>query len=78
VSPLPGLQLQTPLDQVLALGAQLRRELRQLAPIDVLVTVEGNVAPHHVEEQDAEGPDGGQIGMVAGATDPLQRQVHPW
>ena len=43
---------------------------------DLLVLLEGNVATHHVEEQDSQRPDGGRPTVVAVEADPLGRAVH--
>ena len=43
---------------------------------DLLVRLEGDVATDHVEEEDAEGPDGGELPVVTVLSDPLWRGVH--
>ena len=52
----------------------------QLGAADLLVRLEGDVATHHVEEQDAEGPDGGALPVIATLADPLRWGVNagPW
>ena len=72
---LVGLDHQALPDQVLALGGKADAEA-QLRPADLLVRLEGNVAADHVEEEDAERPDGGLFAIVAGVADPLRRGVH--
>ena len=62
-------------DQVLALGRHGPTEL-DVGRTDLLVLLEGNVALDHVEEEDAEGPDGERVGPVTVAPDPLRRCVH--
>lgn len=47
----------------------------ELAPHDVLSGVERKVAANQVMEQDAQGPDGGWLAMVAAKEDPLWRAV---
>ena len=47
-----------------------------LGVADVLVLLEGDVALDHVEQEDAQGPDGGRAAQVALAGDPLWRCVH--
>ena len=43
---------------------------------DLLVRLEGDVSADHVEEEDAEGPDGGELPVVTVLADPLWRGVH--
>ena len=62
-------------DQVLALGGDGPTEL-DVGRTDLFVLLEGNVALDHVEEEDAEGPDGERVGPVPVAADPLRRRVH--
>ena len=52
----------------------------QLGFADLLVRLEGDVATDHVKEQDAEGPDGGALPVIATLADPLRGRVHtgPW
>ena len=65
---------QAGLDQVGAVGGHLAAEL-ELGVADLVVGLEGNVALDHVEEEDAEGPDGGGVAVVPGTPDPLRRGV---
>ena len=48
----------------------------EIGDADLLVRLEGDVAADHVEEEDAEGPDGGELAVVTVLTDPLRRSVH--
>ncbi len=43
---------------------------------DLLVRLEGNVPVDHVVQEDAQGPDGGGVAVVAPEQDPLRRRVH--
>ena len=63
-------------DQVLALGRHSVAE-PHIGHTDLLVRLEGDVATDHVEEQDAEGPDSGQLTVVSVVSDPLRWGVHP-
>ena len=47
-----------------------------LGVADVLVLLEGDVAADHVEEEDAQGPDGQRVAVVAAAANPFWRRVH--
>jgi hypothetical protein len=75
VDPVLGSDPQAGLHQVPALGAHRPAE-GELGAADLVVLFEGDVAADHVEEQDAEGPDGEGGGTVAVAADPLRRCVH--
>lgn len=44
-------------------------------PDDLLVALEWDVAAHHVEEQDAQRPDGERDGVIGLRQDPLRRTV---
>ena len=48
----------------------------EIGDADLLVRLEGDVAADHVEEEDAEGPDGGELAVVTVLADPLRRSVH--
>ena len=41
----------------------------------MLILLEGDVATHHVEEEDSQGPDGQGLGFVTVAANPLWRGV---
>ena len=49
----------------------------QLAGEDLSVLLPGDVATHHVIEEDPQGPDGGRASLVAACCQPLGRGVHP-
>ena len=61
-------------DEVLALRRDAVAE-PQLGEADLLVRLEGDVAADHVEQEDAEGPDGGRLAPVLAETDPLRGGV---
>ena len=63
------------LHQIAALRAHRTTKV-ELSAADLVVLLEGDVAADHVEEKDAEGPDGEGGGAVAVAADPLGRCVH--
>ena len=63
-------------DQVLALGRHSVAE-PHLRHTDLLVRLEGDVAADHVEQEDAEGPDSGQLTVVSVVSDPLWRSINP-
>ena len=46
-----------------------------LGGADLLVLLERDVPADHVVEQDAQGPHGGWVAVVAVATDPLGRGI---
>ena len=48
----------------------------KLGPANLIVSLEGDVAAHHVVEEDAHGPDGGLFTVVPVGPDPLGRGVH--
>ena len=73
--PLVGTESKARADQVLALVGQPRPEL-DLGVADLLVLLEGDVAAHHVVEQDPKAPDGGRVAVVAAVPDPLWGCVH--
>ncbi len=54
---------QTSLDKVLALVCEPPAEL-DLGHADLLVPLEGNVAAHHVVQQDPQTPDGRRVAVV--------------
>ena len=62
-------------DQVLALRGHRPPEA-QLRVADLLVLLEGDVAADHVVEEDAQGPDGQRVAVVAAAANPFRRRVH--
>ena len=70
----PGVHPQALPHQVLALSRHPVAEA-QLRDADLVVALEGDVAAHHVEEQDAEGPDRRQLAVVTVLSDPLGRGV---
>ena len=70
-----GPNAQTLSHQVLAGLGDAASELDARAA-DLVVLLEGDVALDHVEEEDAEGPDGGWVAKVAVAADPLGGRVH--
>ncbi len=72
---LVGLDHQALPDQVLALGGEADAEA-QLRPTDLVVRLEGDVTADHVEQEDAEGPDGGFLSIIAGVANPLRRGIH--
>lgn len=74
--PAVGLHPEALPDQVLTLGGHSVAE-PHLRHTDLLVRLEGDVAADHVEEEDAQGPDGGQLSVVSVVSDPLWRGVHP-
>lgn len=49
---------------------------QHLAPGDLLVVLEGDVAAHHVVQQDPQRPHGGRAAVVAVVLDPLWRAVN--
>ena len=67
---------ETGADQILTLGAHGPSEA-ELRVADLLVLLEGDVAADHVVEEDAQGPHGQRVAVVAAASDPLWRSVHP-
>ena len=62
--------------QVLALGADRAVEAEPRRA-DLLVRLKGDVAAHHVVEEDAQRPHRGLVAVVLVALDPLRRGVHP-
>ena len=48
----------------------------QLSLENLVILFEGNIAADHVEEQDAQGPNGGADALVAMILDPLGRTVN--
>ncbi len=62
-------------DKVLALGRESYPEA-QFCPADLLVCLEGDVATHHVKEEDAQRPNGRLLTVIAGVADPLGRSIH--
>ena len=74
--PALGLHAEALPDQVLALRRHSVAE-PHLRHTDLLVRLEGDVAADHVEQEDAQGPDGGQLPVVSVVSDPLGRSVHP-
>ena len=61
-----GVHLQAASDQALHLLAELQlREPGKLGSADLSVALEGDVAAHHVIEEDAQGPDGQTFGPVS-------------
>jgi len=48
----------------------------ELSRTNLLVRLKWNVATHHVEEEDAEGPDSGALPVIATLPDPLRWRVH--
>ena len=63
-------------DQILTLGADGSSEA-ELCVADLLVLLEGDVAADHVVEEDAQGPHGQRVAVIAAAANPLRRRVHP-
>lgn len=61
-------------DKVLALAGHAAGKV-QLGLADGLVGLKGDVAAHHVEEEDPQGPYSQGLGFVLGATDPLGRSI---
>ena len=68
--------LEAAADEVLALVGEADAEA-ELRAADLLVGLEGDVAADHVEEEDAERPDGGLLAAVAAVADPLRWRVDP-
>ena len=75
VDPILGSHPQARLDQIAAGVRQTAAEVES-SQHNLLVLLEGDVALDHVEEKDAEGPDGSRATQVALAGDPLGRCVH--
>ncbi len=75
MDPILGPHPQTRLDQIAAGVGQAAAEV-QPGQHNLLVLLEGDVALDHVEEKDAQGPDGSGTTQVALAGDPLGRGVH--
>ena len=71
-----GVHAETLSDQVLAGGRHAVPE-PHVRHADLVVRLEGNVPTHHVEQEDAEGPDGSQLTIVPVVSDPLGRGVDP-
>ena len=71
-----GIRVQTAPDHVLELGAQLRvpRPVGQPQQ-DLAVRLKGDVATHHVVQQDAQGPDCQSVCRVPSVFDPLRGGV---
>ena len=63
-------------DQILTLGGHRPPEA-ELRVADLLVLLEGDVAADHVVEEDAQGPHGQRVAVIAAAANPLRRRVHP-
>ena len=63
-------------DEVLTLGAHVPPE-DDLGVADLLVGLVGDVAAHHVVEEDAQGPDSHWLGVVTTLSYPLWWRVHP-
>ena len=63
-------------DEVPHLGAHSPGE-HQLAGEDLGVLLPGDVATHHVVEEDPQGPDSGRPALVTARGQPLRRGVHP-
>ena len=74
--PAVGLHPEALSDQVLTLGGHSVAE-PHLRHTDLLVCLEGDVAADHVEQEDAQGPDSGQLAVVSVVSDPLWRGVNP-
>ncbi len=70
-----GSQPQAAANEILTLVGEARSKL-DLGVADLLVLLEGDVAAHHVVEEDAETPDGGGAGVITRAANPLGRRVH--
>ena len=75
VDPILGSDPQAGPDKVLAFLGERPPE-PDVGVADLLVLLEGNVAADHVEEEDAERPDGGRVPVVPAAADPLGGSVH--
>ena len=60
-----------PFDDVLALVGQAGAE-SHFGVANGFVVFVGNVSTDHVVEEDSQGPDGGLLPVVAGASDPLR------
>ena len=69
-----GPQAEAAADEVLALVGETGAEL-DLGVADLLILLERDVAADHVVEEDPQAPDGGGVGVVTGAADPLGRSV---
>ena len=75
--PIPRHQPQAALNQIAAVGADVRAAIVvEHGQADLLVRGEGRVAEDQVEEEDPEGPDGARLGHVAAGQDPLGWRVH--
>ncbi len=73
--PVLGLDAQAGTDKVLYLIQDRVLAVPQLGTADLLVLLEGDVALDPAEEKDAEGPEGGEAGLVACAAYPLRGHV---
>ncbi len=62
-------------NQVLAFGAESGAEA-DVRATDLLVGLEGDVAAHHVKEEDAEAPDGGLFAIIPRQSNPFRRSVN--
>ena len=67
---------ETRADQVLTLRGHRPPEA-ELRVADLLVLLEGDVAADHIVEEDAQGPHGQRVAVIAAAANPLRRRVHP-
>ena len=74
--PVLGPDAETGEDKVLTLRGQAGHSEPHIGRADLLVLLEGDVAADHVVQEDAQGPDGGGLGVVLGSPDPLGRRVH--
>ena len=74
--PAVGVHTEALSDQILTLGGHSVAE-PHLCHTDLLVRLEGDVAADHVKQEDAQGPDSGQLTVVSVMSDPLWWSVHP-
>ena len=64
-------------DEILALLGDLElRAEAETGSFDLSVGLEGDVAANHVEQQDAQAPDGEAVGSVSSELDPLGGSVN--
>ena len=75
VKPVLGSDAKATSDQLLTFRWDVATEVH-LGVADLLVLLKGDVALHHVVEEDAQGPDGERVSLVSRASDPFWGSVY--
>ena len=75
VNPLIHRPGETPRDQIFTVRRNLPAE-QEVTTTDLEVFLPGDVATHHVVEEDSQGPHSGRASLVSPTEDPLWRGVH--